>query len=233
MCGRYALAPRRTDAWLPVTEALGPEIAAALAALPARYNVCPGSDVTMILREPDTRALRVVAARWGYVPPRWREAQPPRFPSINARSEDAAFKPLWRDAWRRRRCLIPATHWYEWQPAARGKQAYAHAMADGVGFLFAGLWSRWQPPHVAERRYSCALLTRDSGQPPPAHPRVPLILHSAAWQPWLEPFDADPAWVAELLRSHAIATDACWPVSDAVNRPQNDGPQLLQPLGSG
>lgn len=230
MCGRYAVAPTSADAWASAGEILGGDIEAALAALKPRYNVAPSTQVPMIYRDRQTREVRTVLARWGFVPHWWKEAKPPKFSTINARSEEAASKPLWRDAWKTHRCLVPATHWYEWQEAAGVKTPFAHQGVDGKGFMFAGLWSRW-PRDTDPEQFTCAIVTRDAA-PSIAHihPRMPVILHPRAWLRWLEPGTAEPGWVSDILRENAVLEARTWEISRAVNRPGNDGPDLIAPL---
>lgn len=231
MCGRYALAPGRRDAWAVARDQLGEAVAQALEALPPRYNVCPSTDVPVILHSGAEGAPLLLAARWGLVPHWWKDAQPPRFATINARSEEAAVKPLWRDAWQRQRCLVPATHWYEWQAAGGHKIPHAHAPADGSGFLFAGLWSHWRPAGGGVTRLTCAIITRDAA---PAlahiHPRMPVILQPEAWHRWLTPERRPPEEIGQLLQAHAVLEAESWTVSPAVNRAGSEGPDLLRPL---
>lgn len=231
MCGRYAVAPTRSDAWAATGQILGDHVEAAIAALEPRYNVAPSTQVPMVYRDRQSREIRAVLARWGFVPHWWKEAGPPKFATINARSEEAATKPLWRDAWRTNRCLIPATHWYEWLEDRGVKRPFAHQPADERGFMFAGLWSRWRAPGTEEPTFTCAIITRDAA---PAiahiHDRMPLILHPAAWLKWLEPSSPDARWVSDILTESAILETRIWEISRAVNRPANDGPDILLPI---
>lgn len=231
MCGRYAVAPTVAEAWAPVREVLGAELEVALEALEPRYNIAPSSQVPMIYKEPGTLEVRAALARWGFVPHWWKEPHPPRFATINARSEDAASKPMWKDAWRSRRCLIPATHWYEWKEGPSGKRPYVHQIADGLGFMFAGLWSIWRPTPDAEPMFTCAIITRDAPEPlRKVHDRMPIILHPRGWLRWIEPGKAESGWISDILTEHAITDVAMWEISRAVNRTGNDGPDLLLPI---
>lgn len=132
MCGRYAIAPSRADAWASVGELLEAHIAASLATLEPRFNVAPTTQIPIVLQDRGTGEVRAALARWGFIPHWWKEPKPPTN-AINARSEEAAQKPMWRDAWSRYRCLIAATHWYEWSEATGVKQPYALQPRDGLG----------------------------------------------------------------------------------------------------
>src|SRR6266568_1519052 len=125
--------------------------------LPRRFNVFPTDTVQFLRRPSNSEGLEL--GRWGLVPHWWKEAKPPKM-SFNARVEEAAGKPMWRDAWSRARCLIPAEGWYEWQavervdPATgeikRAKQPHFIRHADGRGICFAGLMSYWKNPETGE-----------------------------------------------------------------------------------
>lgn len=198
MCGRYAIAPTRTDAWASVASELGITLAAELGQLKPRYNIPPSLEIPIIVYDREARDYRAISARWGFVPHWWKQAKLPAMTN-NARVEGAADKPMWRDAWKRSRCLIPATHWYEWQERAqekmvthtnfdldRGvasgtaengvrhhfsrkiKQPWAHTSPDGRGFMFAGLWSSWKGPDTVRPIVTAAIITRDAS-PAVAH----------------------------------------------------------------
>lgn len=184
---------------------------------PTRFNVSPGMPVPILWREDDSLALG--AARWGFIPHWWKEAKPPRF-SHNARVEEAASKPMWRDAMREEtggaRCLVPAQGWYEWQESGRSgdRQPFYFHRADGRLVAFAGLMS------VREGVLTCAILTGASrGSLAPIHERMPLALAPAGENAW--------------LRSGALALAegiAHYPVPKLVNSSRAEGPSLIEPL---
>lgn len=256
MCGRYAIAPTRQDAWASVATELGEDLARELAGLAPRYNIPPSLEIPIIIQDKDTGEYRAVSARWGLVPFWWKDSKLPNY-SSNARSEGAADKPLWRDAWKRSRCLIPATHWYEWQerkmgdvhsfsPAADSgttktkkserhhfsyKQPFAHTSMDGHGFMFAGLWSYWRPPNGGEPIVSAAIITRDASKSVAhVHDRMPVILHPRAWTRWLSRDVTDPANVDEILAVNAVLEAKTWPVTRQMSKPVFDGPECLDPI---
>ncbi len=214
-----------------LVELLGENVWAFVCNRDARYNIAPSTTVPIIAQHPESGAMRTLESRWQFIPHWWKEVSPPKFSSINARCEEAAVKPLWRDAWRKRRCLIPATHWYEWQRTSDGKQPFALQPADGRGFLFAGLYSRWTPPGSDESIHTDAILTREAAPGVRAiHDRMPVILAASGWKEWLDPGLTDKAAVAEVLARHAVTDASGHAVSTRVNSPRNQGHELLQPL---
>ncbi|HEU0086723.1 MAG TPA: SOS response-associated peptidase [Pseudonocardiaceae bacterium] len=238
MCGRYASTRNPAtlavefDA-LDVTEGAAP---------PPDYNVAPTKPVlSVVTRHPrdiegtpdperTERTIRVM--RWGLVP-HW--AKDPGIGSrlINARAESAATKPAFRDALARRRCLLPADGWYEWQaPAApgTGKQPFFITPADGSGLALAGLWATWRGPDAAEPPLmSCAVLTTAAVGPlVEIHERMPLVLPPDAWADWLDPDAADPGPLLAAPSPHLVHTLELRPVATAVNNVRHQGPELVE-----
>lgn len=225
------MAPTDARAWASVGERLGPEVEQTLQSLASRYNIAPSTQVPIIYRDIEGGGPRVALARWGLIPHWWRQSTPPKFNTINARSEDAATKPMWRDAWRRQRCLIPATHWYEWMEDVPVKRPHALSLPDGKGFMFAGLWSQWRGASDAEPVVTCAILTRDaSDSVRKVHERMPVILHPDGWTLWIQPGDSEPRWVDDVLHAHVVTEARAWEISRRINAPRNEGPDLLLPF---
>jgi putative SOS response-associated peptidase YedK len=230
MCGRYAIAPSRNDAWATMGELLGARIEEMLAALQPQFNIAPSTQIPIIRQNPQTREIEPLLARWGFIPHWWKEIKPPTF-SINARQEEAATKPMWRDAYVQRRCLIPATHWYEWRQDPAGKQPFALTAAAGESFCFAGLYSKWKPPGSDEAIYTAAIITRPAAESiAQVHDRMPVILHPQVWRAWLDPATQDKAAVKDILEVHAILAAKSYRISAKVNTPRNQGPEILDPL---
>jgi putative SOS response-associated peptidase YedK len=216
MCGRY-VSPEQASierAWR-IDRASGNPF-------PRRFNVQPTTDVPVLRL--DGRALVLEAARWGLIPHWWKQNKPPTF-TINARLEEAADKPMWREPLRGSRCLLPAEGWYEWQALAGGKQPHYTRRSDGRPVCFAGLMSVWRD------RPSCAILTRAAAGPvAQVHDRMPIVLADAAHAGWLDPALKDATRYA---REHALADEFThYPVSKRVNDARNDGPDLIEPLRS-
>jgi putative SOS response-associated peptidase YedK len=215
MCGRY-VSPGQASierAW-QIHRSSGLDF-------PRRFNVQPTTDVPLLLLEDGE--LSLVAARWGLIPHWWKQDKAPTF-TINARLEEAAGKPMWRDPMRRSRCLLPAEGWYEWQALAGGKQPHHMHRADGALFCFAGLMSLWQD------KLSCAILTKAAEGPvAEIHDRMPVVLPDAAHAGWLDPALKDASAYA---REHALAREFTHhPVSKRVNNARNEGADLIEPSG--
>ncbi len=216
MCGRYALhgpkSRRRTAR--PYLDALD-EYA-------PRYNVAP-TQVMPIVRMADG-CPHVVPARWGLVPS-WAQDMNIGFKTFNARAETVATKPAFRDAYRRRRCLVPASGYYEWQSRAHVKQPYYFTVGHDALFAFAGLWDEWMPadadPVATYTIIVCApnVLARE------VHDRMPVILRDEDWERWLH--GSDPG---SLLKPYAATDLQRHPVSTRVNDAANDDISLIDPL---
>ena len=200
-------------------------------AFPRSWNVAPGATVPLLRLHRETGELEVVMARWGLIPHWWKDAKAPSR-TFNARAEEADAKPLWRDAIRRGRCVVPAEGWYEWQAAGPRKQPYFIHRADGAPVGFAGLMAVWKQPQTGEWVTSCAILTMPaSGALARVHERMPAALPREAHDAWLEPGLKDGTAAADLLRSTASVEGLdAYPVSPAVNSALVDGPELIQPL---
>ncbi len=226
MCGRFTLYAKGEI----LAEEFGvPPVPAAT----PRYNIAPSQDVAAVRAGPAGGGREIARLRWGLVP-LWAKDRAIGNRLINARSETAREKPSFRNAFRRRRCLIPASGFYEWQRRERGKQPFYVRMRDGRVFAFAGLWDRWEDPEggVVE---SCAILTTDANAVlAPIHDRMPVILGRADYERWLDPSLGPSAGDADLLGRLLVPfpPDAmvAWPVSPRVNSPATDDEGCVAPL---
>ncbi len=192
--------------------------------LKRRFNVAPTTTVPMMMKAEDG-ALTLYGARWGLVPFWWKQPKPPAL-TFNARSEEAASKPMWRHAYRNSRCLMPAEGWYEWQQIEQVDQATGEILkvkqpqfihrADEPIFAFAGLMSRWTKPD-GETALSCAVLTKAAA---PSlivvHDRMPVVLASEQYEEWINPAQAAAAEVARMI-AEAQGNFVHYPVSTKVN----------------
>lgn len=231
MCGRYAIVPRK-DAWAPAEALFGPALLQSLIELDARYNVAPSQQVPVIAMVPDDTPPVVLGARWGFVPHWWKHEKPPQS-TINARSEEAWHKPMWRQAFSRSRCLVPATHWYEWMRNAGARIPHALSIGDGSGFMFAGLLGWWRPDDASDWRASCAILTRDAAPGiEKIHDRMPIVLDPGIWRVWIDAGVTDVEHVRDLLAHNAMQEVKAWVVSSALNSPRLDAAELLDPVPS-
>lgn len=196
--------------------------------LGARYNIAPSQDVLAV---PNQGPPHAEVFRWGLVP-YWAKDAAVGNKLANARGESLAEKPSFREALRRRRCLVLADGFYEWRTDGTGKTPYHFRLPDGAPFAMAGLWETWRAPGSppdAPRLHTCCLITTDAnavvGQ---LHDRMPVILPPEDWARWLQPGQVEPAEVTPLLRPYAGAMEAVQ-VSRYVNRAGQEGPQCIEP----
>lgn len=198
----------------------------------AAYNVAP-TTIVPVLRRADDGVLELIEARWGLIPSWWKQ---PKLPTLtfNARSEEAAAKPMWRGPLRTSRCLMPVSAWYEWQErdwstgeVLEIKQPWA--IMPGGTAAFAGLLSTWTSPQ-GNGVTSCALLSK-AAAPTVAqvHERMPVVLPAPLHDAWLDPAPQDAAAIAGLI-AQSRSDFTAHRVSRAVNSARNQGAQLLEPL---
>ncbi|MBZ5722743.1 MAG: SOS response-associated peptidase [Acidobacteriia bacterium] len=216
MCGRYRLSRRK--------EFLAEHFGADFADLDwePRYNIAPTQPVPVVRRDDRGMTFNVSLMRWGLIPS-W--AGDTSAPMINARCETAASKPSFREPLQRRRCLIPADGFYEWQRAAKVKQPFCFEVGEGAIFAFAGLWDRWRDPNgqVIE---SCTILTTTPNELlADVHDRMPVILAADSYDRWLDPTMQDAASAVGLLKPFDSNLMRRYPVSTRVNLTANDGPE--------
>ena len=219
MCGRYA-------SFLPA-EALR-ALFQTVNATPnwePTWNMAPTRDAPVVRLHPETRARHLDLLRWGLVPHWAKDPKSVRQP-INARAETVATTPMFRDALARRRCLVPADVFYEWQTTEAGKQPFAIARADGQPMVFAGLWEGWRGADGTVLRSFTIVTTNANTMLRPLHERMPAILEPADWPAWLGEADDNPTG---LLRPSA-AEFRFWRIGTAVNNVRNDSAALLDPV---
>ena len=209
MCGRFVLQSDKTR----LADHYG------LTAIPAftgSYNVTPSAEIPVVRYHPKREPA---VCHWGFIP-HW--VKEPVLKPINARVETLTEKPYFRDAFRQRRCLIPANGYYEWRVEAGRKQPYFIRMKEADLFSFAGLWSSWQGPDGPVE--SCAIITTAAKEElVEIHDRMPAIIEPDNYDAWLNKGDED------LLKACAAGMEA-FPVSSRVNNPRNQGEALIQPL---
>ena len=181
--------------------------------LPVNYNVAPTETVYAVVEHGEQRAL--TSFRWGLVP-FWAKDVKIGAKSINARSETAATKPMFRDSFKRRRCLIPADGFYEWERRNKGKLPHYIFAADKTPLPLAGLWSSWRDPETDDRVLTCTILT---GTPnslvEPLHDRMPIIVPHDDWDRWLDPEYEDVDALQSLMVSYPPEQMAEYPRLDA------------------
>ena len=243
MCGRFT----QRLSWAELHELM--DLIGAPLNLQPRYNIAPGQDVAIVrAADPGSQSgaaagggRRLSMLRWGLIPA-WAKYQSIGNRLINAQSETVAEKPAFRAAYRRRRCLVPADGFYEWQrspprTAIRGagtRQPWLFGLRDGSTFAFAGLWERWTAPEGPAPAGSLfgpelggpvetftILTTAANATVAAVHGRMPVILPPDAYGPWLagEDIPLGPCPVDEMY---------AYPVSTLVNRPANDEPRCVE-----
>jgi|SRR5213594_334659 len=197
--------------------------------LKPRYNIAPSQDVVVVRRMPDDRERKLTMLRWGLIP-RWvkdptRGSQP-----INAKAETAAEKPMFRDAFRRRRCLIPADGFYEWKQEGGRKQPVYICTKDRQPFAFAGLWEHWEEQE-GQFIESCTILTTEPNDLlAQVHSRMPVILDQNDYDLWLDPDVQEVSRLKPLLRPYPPEQMTFYPVNLRVNNPRNDDWLCVEPL---
>jgi putative SOS response-associated peptidase YedK len=195
----------------------------------ARYNIAPSRPVLVVRCGPGSGRREFALAGWGLVPS-WAKDKAIGNRLINARAETAHEKPAFRAAFRSRRCLIPASGFYEWQRMEKKKQPYFIRMKDGRPFALAGLWEHWEGPDGSAME-TCAILTTGSNAVlAPIHDRMPVIVGHGDYERWLDPADRKPESLAPLLAPCDAAGMIAYPVSPRVNSPANDDEGCIAPL---
>lgn len=226
MCGRYTLAT-------PVAEMSRMFGFPELPNLPARFNIAPTQDVAVVRWLDDEKRRALSLLRWGLVP-HWADDPSIGSRMINARSESVAEKPSFRSAFARRRCLVPADGFYEWQqhvPKGAKKQPFRIRRRDRQPFAFAGLWETWKGPkggpaldHPLET--VTIVTTTANGVLKPLHERMPVILAEDDYAAWLDPETSGEA-AGALLRPCPEDWLEAYPVSTRVNSVRNDDPSCV------
>jgi len=212
MCGRLGL----TLSPEAIEELLDAEVPVDLR---PRYNIAPSQ--SLLARRGQAETREVVRLTWGLVP-FWAKARKSGHQLINARSETVAEKPAFRQAFARRRCVIPTDGFYEWKTEGRKKQPYHIGFEQGDGFLIAGLWDQWTDGETGEVLETCTLLTTEAnalvGQ---VHHRMPVILDRADRDGWLNPHLPVPPTIFSPYPAEKMVL---WPVSPIVNHAGRDEP---------
>jgi putative SOS response-associated peptidase YedK len=196
--------------------------------LPQRYNVAPSTKVYAVAEHDDARVL--TSFRWGLIPS-WAKDRKIGSRAINARSETAPDKPMFRSSFAKRRCIIPVDGFYEWERKAKGKLPHYIYATDGKPLAVAGLWSSWQDPETDERLLTCTILTGSPNEMiEKIHDRMPVIMPRDRWDAWLDPTNTDIEELKALLAVYPDDHMAEYPVSTLVNKVSNDTPDLIKPL---
>ncbi len=220
MCGRFTL----TADTKKLAEAFsGYEIPESL---PPRYNIAPAQPVAVIA---NNGLHKLEFFQWGLIPG-WAKDPAIGNRMINARAETLAEKPAFKHAYKRRRCLVLADGFYEWQKVNGGKTPMYIRLAGGEPFGLAGLWEAWHGPDES-LVLSCTIITTSPNSLlANIHNRMPVILPPFAYELWLDPAEHSPAQLNDLLKPYPAETMTAYPVSTLVNNPKNDLPECVLPL---
>lgn len=223
MCGRYTLR---------VSPAELAEIFATLNQIEwsARYNIAPTQTVIAV-RQAEQGGRELARLRWGLIPS-WAKDAKIGSNLINARADGVATKPSFRHAFKKKRCLIPADGFYEWQPVPgqKNKQPFHVGLKDSPVFAFAGLWESWIDPEGRPVETS-SIITTDANEAMQAiHSRMPVILGADDYDEWLDRSQQDVDRLQKLLRPCAAERMRLIPVSTLVNSPRNERPECVSPI---
>jgi putative SOS response-associated peptidase YedK len=223
MCGRYARksAQELLAEWFDLDLTLMPWFTAS-------YNAAPQSFQPVVSLDAESGRRHISLMRWGLVPS-WARDERIGLNTINARAEEAAAKPAFREALKKRRCLIPADAFYEWQrQSPKTRQPYAIGLKSGEPCAFAGLWESWQPPAGEALTTFTILTTTPNELMAPIHDRMPVLVAPRNYERWLDP-DQKAASATDLLEPYPAEEMEAWMVSDRVGKVQSNDPELLLP----
>ena len=222
MCGRFT------------QERPASELAEIFAAEPLRddpgahFNVAPTDEATVVVQREDRRA--VTGYRWGLIP-HWATDAKVGSRMFNARAETLTTSPAFRDAFRRKRCLVPVDSFYEWKREGTIRQPYRVVRRDGRPLALAGLWAGWHDPATQTVRRTFTIVTTSPNKAlADLHDRMPVIVPQGAWDRWLDPTPPDPAELLGLLLPTDDVELEIYPVERLVNDVRRDGPDLIRRL---
>jgi putative SOS response-associated peptidase YedK len=225
MCGRFTY----ELTWPEIVKLYRLSLDTAARNMQPRYNICPTTQIDTVIG----RGARVIVPmRWGIIPSWW--SKPPtemKLATFNARLETIREKPMFRRAFQRTRCLIPASGYYEWHDTADGKQPYYFTRRDGAPITIAGLWDEWRDRHANETIRSCAMIITEANEfVGELYDRMPVILEPEQFEAWLTGTAG-----LEILKPAANDVLQCWPVSRRVNssRAPDDDTTLIEPVSVG
>lgn len=221
MCGRFAFLPQPPlfeelfD--LPLPEGIAP-----------RYNLAPTQPMGIVRDSPQTGGREFTFVLWGLVPG-WSKDMSFAARLINARSETAAEKPSFRAAFRHRRCLVPATHFYEWKRTGKNRQPYMIRRRSREMLAFAGLWERWTDPTGSEVQTGTILTCAPNPFMADIHHRMPVILQRHQFPLWLSAAASERDALIDVCQPYPLDDLEALPVSTYVNNARHEGPETMEP----
>jgi putative SOS response-associated peptidase YedK len=219
MCGRYAsILPPDVIANVFGTSGPWPNYE-------VTWNMAPTKSAPIVVRDHEAAERRIEVARWGLVPFFTKDLAKARKP-INARCETVASTPMFKEAFARRRCLVPLAAYYEWRHDPTGKTPFAIARKDGEPIAFAGVWEEWRSPDGETLRTFATMTIDANPELALIQDRMPVMIEKEDWPMWLGEAEGDPQ---ALMRPLSFDQFRVWPVSREVNSVKHDGPELLEP----
>lgn len=223
MCGRYAFNAEPSEVQSLFGLVVLPE------PLDARFNVAPRQKVPTVVGSADGTVRKFGFVTWGLLPP-WAESSEYKIRPINARDDTVSTSGMFRPAFAKRRCLLPATGFYEWQQSTKPKQPYHVAMRDRRLFAMAGLWECWTDG-TTKLFTCCSITTEPNDVLRPFHDRMPVIVRPENFTEWLAA-DTPVKRLRELLTPYPADEMEAFPVSTYVSKATNEGPKCLEPLAA-
>lgn len=212
MCGRFTLQTPSNEL-AKLFNVIVPDLS-------PRYNIAPSQQIATVRLKPEDEKRELAMLHWGLIP-FWANDSKTGYRMINARAETVAQKPSFRNAFKKRRCLVVADGFYEWQKTNGKKQPFLIHMKDDRPFAFAGLWEHWEGDD--EEIESCTIIVTDANDLlEPIHDRMPVILSPDEYDFWLDPEFADKKKLEEMLLPYPDNDLEAYPVSTVVNNPKND-----------
>lgn len=222
MCGRYS--------FTPLAEAIADKFQVKeVPEISPRYNIAPTQQIATVSVNSESSERQLKMLRWGLIPS-WAKDAKMGAKLINARAETVAEKPAFRAAFKKRRCLILADGFYEWQTQNGEKQPFYFRLENGEPFAFAGLWEHWEKGD-GEPIATCTIITTEANElMHPIHNRMPVILDAKNYEQWLDPEAKKVELLQSLLQPYPTEEMTAYPVSTKVNSPKNDRPECIQAI---
>lgn len=228
MCGRYTLHQNPHDLGKRYKAASVPE------GIHDNFNVAPGQQMPIVVSD-EAGKPKIELMKWGFVPV-WAKDPKIGYKLINARDDTIFDKPMWRSVILKKRCLIPADGFYEWQQPPAGskarKQPFYVRPKQTPLFSFAGIWELWKDPDGREHKTYSIITTEANKEMADIHDRMPVILYPDEEAAWLDRGRIDRASVEPLIHPYEDNGLTLYPVSDDVNSPQHNDPHLLEPIAA-
>jgi putative SOS response-associated peptidase YedK len=232
MCGRYV---RQADKQR-IAEAFKAHASAETVLAPEDFNIAPSTFQPVIRQSREDNSRELVLMRWGLIPFFTKQLSDIKgISTINAKAESIQKSPTWREPFKKRRCLVPATAFYEWKkldPNPKQKQPYAFSLPDTPLFAFAGLWDAWKDPNGNWLQSFTIVTTEANELMSSVHTRMPVILHPRDYDRWLTRGDPSQPPI-DLLRPYESEAMRMAEANPRVGNVRNNGPEMLMPSSAG